>query len=221
MIEKISFSLVFLCVIVGVIFSHQDLNFYNDWYTVEDGFIEWLTVAALLFGSFVAFYRANILAPFRGFRFKIFLIFLGLLFFFAVGEEISWGQRLIGYDSPAFFYKFNSQGETNIHNLVLGGKRINKIIFGTLLGICIGFYFLILPVLYRKVAKVKSLVDAWAVPIPKWVHVGLYLFLVVLTELVSGHKKGELLEFGGCWIFVLMFVEPLNREIFSRKSFER
>ncbi|NES85220.1 MAG: hypothetical protein F6K10_29535, partial [Moorea sp. SIO2B7] len=42
--------------------------------------------------------------------FSVGLIFVGL-------EEISWGQRLIGLESPDFFKTFNSQEEITIHNL--------------------------------------------------------------------------------------------------------
>ena len=39
--------------------------------------------------------------------------------------------------------------------------------------------------------------------------------------MITSGKKGEILEFGGCWIFLMMVLEPYNRDIFSRKSFER
>jgi tetratricopeptide (TPR) repeat protein len=35
-------------------------------------------------------------------------------------EEISWGQRLLGFDTPAFFHKNSYQDEANIHNLLTG-----------------------------------------------------------------------------------------------------
>lgn len=35
---------------------------------------------------------------------------------FVAGEEISWGQRLLGFATPDFFAGFNVQGETTFHN---------------------------------------------------------------------------------------------------------
>lgn len=219
--EIVGFVLVFLFIIAGVIISHVDLKLYNDWYVKEDGLIEWLTVVALLFGCFVSIYRARLLRPFRGVWFQICLFILGGLFFFGAGEEISWGQRIFEWKSPAFFALQNSQGETNFHNLVVGGIKLNKLIFGLLLGIGVVFYFIILPFLYRKKERVQKFINASAVPIPKWFHVVAYLSLALLAELIAGHKKGEILEFGGCWIFVLMFLEPYNRKIYSRLTFNR
>lgn len=220
-LEKISFIIVFLFIIVGVGLSHYDLKKYNDWYVREDGLIEWLTVVALLLGCFVSIYRARILRPFRGLTFQLCLFFLAGLFFFGAGEEISWGQRIFEWKSPAFFAFNNSQGETNLHNLVVGGVKLNKLIFGLLLGIGVVFYFLILPFLYRKKEGVQRIIDAMAIPIPRWFHVIAYVTLAILAEFIAGHKKGEILEFGGCWIFFLMFMEPFNRRIYSRFTLER
>ena len=219
--EKVSFSIIFLFIIFGVGLSHYDIKIFNDWYVREDGLIEWLTVVALLFGCFVSIYRARLLRPFRGLAFQVSLFILAGLFFFGAGEEISWGQRLFDWKSPAFFAHNNSQGETNLHNLVVGGVKLNKLIFGLLLGISIVFYFLILPFLYRTKEGVQKIIDTMAIPIPRWFHVVAYVSLAILAEFIAGHKKGEILEFGGCWIFVLMFLEPLNRKIYSRLTIER
>jgi hypothetical protein len=44
------------------------------------------------------------------------MLLLGALgFFFVGGEEISWGQRILGFDTPEFWA--NNQDETTIHNI--------------------------------------------------------------------------------------------------------
>jgi hypothetical protein len=51
------------------------------------------------------------------------------MFFFAFGEELSWGQRMFNFQTPAAVQQVNLQGETTIHNLALfntedaAGKR--------------------------------------------------------------------------------------------------
>jgi hypothetical protein len=47
------------------------------------------------------------------------LIYLGLalLFFFGAGEEISWGQRILGFETPETLSEVNRQEEFNLHNL--------------------------------------------------------------------------------------------------------
>ncbi len=224
-LEKITFVLVFALCLLGIYYSKTDLLFFESKYVGEDGPLEWLTVVALFGGSVLCWYRARILKPFRQKRFIFGLYLASIVFFFGLGEEISWGQRiwtaLFDFQVPEFFQKYNSQGETNIHNLMFGSFKINKIIFGTFLGIAIVFYFLILPVLYRKQEKVKEWVNSWALPLPKVYHIVAYVSLAIIAEFIDGGKKGEILEFGGSWIVLLMIFEPYNREMFSRKSIER
>jgi hypothetical protein len=50
-------------------------------------------------------------------RRNVFLLLLALLFFFGAGEEISWGQRIFGIETPDAIDQINVQGEMNIHNL--------------------------------------------------------------------------------------------------------
>lgn len=219
--ERIFLSVLFAFVVAAVMISRTNLVWFESFYVVEDGPIEWLTVLALFLSSLACFYRVSILGPFRDWRFKAGLVLFGLVFLFGVGEEISWGQRLFGLKSPEYFTLNNSQGETNLHNLIIEGKKINKIIFGTFLGIALATYFLILPVLYRKTKKIPELVNKYAIPIPRVFHLIAYLLLVILCEFIAGGKKGEILEFGGTWIFFILLLRPENRDPFSRKTFER
>jgi len=50
-------------------------------------------------------------------RKNFFWLILGLLFIFAFGEEISWGQRIFHYSTPEIIRDSNIQEELNIHNL--------------------------------------------------------------------------------------------------------
>ncbi len=80
--------------------------------TAEDHFYEnW---------SAIFFFLASIGYLYTFFRVKnrnYFYLLFALMFFFAAGEEISWGQRILHFPVPAFFASNNSQGEFNIHNL--------------------------------------------------------------------------------------------------------
>ncbi len=219
--EKILFVFAFVVIIAGVVISHVNLDYYQAVYTREDGFLEWATVVALFLGMCTCVYRAKILRKFREPWFIIGLIAMAFVFLFGVGEEISWGQRIFKWQTPQWFCTYNTQCETNLHNLKFGETKINKLVFGLTLGICIAFYFLILPILYRKVEKIRNIVNKFAIPIPKITHIVAYLILFFLAQSIPGHKKGEILEFGGCWIFFIMILAPQNREYFSRRSFER
>ena len=219
--EKLLFLFTFSVVITGVVISHVNLDYYQAVFTREDYFLEWATVVALTLGMVTCLYRIKILSKFRELPFLLGLGFMSFMFLFGLGEEISWGQRIFGWQTNEWFCTYNTQCETNFHNLKFGELKINKLFFGLILGICIAFYFLSLPFLFRKFEKVKSFVNSWAIPIPKYHHIAAYLLLFILAQTIPGHKKGEILEFGGCWIFYIMILSPLNREHFSRKSFVR
>jgi hypothetical protein len=87
------------------------------WYVQEDGFAE--TLQAVAFGVGALF---SILAALR-FRAAgertlgaLFLV-LGLGLVFVTGEEISWGQRILGWETPESLRELNRQDETNLHNI--------------------------------------------------------------------------------------------------------
>lgn len=42
---------------------------------------------------------------------------LGLVMLLAAGEEISWGERILGYGLPQWFAEHNAQHEVSLHNL--------------------------------------------------------------------------------------------------------
>jgi len=48
---------------------------------------------------------------------RIALVLLALVLFFGAGEEISWGQRIVGLETPDSIVEVNKQDEINVHNL--------------------------------------------------------------------------------------------------------
>ena len=94
----------------------------------EDGLFEDLTAVAFFLASLVFLYlflrrrEGNDLLVVKTRR-NVFFLFLSLLFFLGAGEEISWGQRIIGWDTPDGWRDVNLQGETNLHNLNVFHRR--------------------------------------------------------------------------------------------------
>ncbi len=217
-VEKIILSFVAICILIGVIWARLNDGSFKHYYVREDHFIEWMQFIGLAAGAFLCYYRTWMLRHKRSVIFLLATVVLGSLFFFGAGEEISWGQRIFGVQSSEFFMKHNAQGETNLHNLVVGGVKINKLVFGLILSIVVGIYFLILPVLYRKCSWCKKWINRLAMPLPTWLHIVSYLLVFGLSELTKSGKRGELLEFGGIWVFFLMLLYPLNREIYYQKE---
>ncbi len=218
-IEKITFVFVFILVITGVILSHTAPEFFKGVYVVEDGLIQWLQVVALIITMCLCFRRVLFLRKNKSTIFLAATLMLGLLFLFAVGEEISWGQRLFNIQSSEWFQEHNAQEETNLHNLKIKGIKINRLIFSTGLGIIMIIYVAVITPLYRRKGKLSRLVDSLAIPIPQTHHVIGYIALVLIVQfLVASSKKGELREFGMLFLFFLNIAFPYNKEIFKQEN---
>ena len=219
-LEQCAFVFVFVMVVTGVVLSHTNLESFENYWVREDGPVEWATALALLVGAAMNLYRIYILWPFRHWKFVLGLFAFAMIFSFGFMEEISWGQRILGnftdFSPPEFFRRYNTQGEMNLHNLQFEGIKINKLIFGKILGLAVVCYFFLLPFLYRRWERLQQVCDSIGLPIPQNYHTFTYLALVLLSQLADSTRKGELLEFSGCWIVLLMFFEPYNRTLFSR-----
>ena len=214
---------VFLVVtVLGVWFAAADRRVFELAYVAEDGPTEWLGVLALALCAALCLGRALALRPFRERRFTASLAFMGLVFLFGVGEELSWGQRLIGFESPEPFLRHNAQRELNVHNLVVGGVKINKLVFGASFTVATVLYLLAFPPLRSRSRLVRRTADAHAVPVPRPLHVLAYAALgIAATALIDSPKRGEILECGGCWLFLAMFLEPANKGLFARAPLTR
>lgn len=89
----------------------------------EDGLIEGVQVGFFLLSGVVmavmAFVSCNIWR-------RLLFYFLSLTMVVIVGEEISWGQRIFGFETPDWLKTKNLQKETNFHNLFEDGLQSVK-----------------------------------------------------------------------------------------------
>lgn len=101
----------------GVIFLAATEHPWYYAFSVEDGPLEWLQFAAIVAASGAYLTLAYRLRR-AGRRYAPLLSALVAVTALVVaGEEISWGQRLFGWSTPAALDAINFQGETNIHNI--------------------------------------------------------------------------------------------------------
>jgi hypothetical protein len=102
--------------LMGVVAALMGKNAYKA-FTTEDGIAE--NIQVLMF--VIAFvYCLRVVHKKANQREYLFAALYGILcvgLFFVIGEELSWGQRLIGWDTPENMRMANKQDETNIHNL--------------------------------------------------------------------------------------------------------
>jgi hypothetical protein len=201
------FGLAILAVGAGWAVALADLDLFYSWYAWEDGPVESLTVAVLVFGGAALIVRAK-RAGNRAVR--VVSILAAITLFLAAGEELSWGQRIFGVETPEFFAEHNAQGETNFHNLRIGGVNVNKLVFSQLLTVGTVAFLVVLPALYGWRPAFARLVDRWAVPVPRWRHVALALVGVGVGSLIPSISRWELTETVMVIVLVLALVWPVN-----------
>lgn len=105
----------------------------------EDQAAEWVTAWAFVITGLL-YLRVGIRQP-GGFRWRWYPIGLALFCILVALEEISWGQRLLGYRPPEYFLAENFQQEFNVHNILATQLRVLG-----LKGVVLG-YGVLLPVL--------------------------------------------------------------------------
>jgi hypothetical protein len=214
LVEKLVYFLVLLMLVTGIICYYSNPSTFL-WYTDEDNIVEWLTVLGLLLGCVVCLCRFARLLKKRSWWFLAVTLLLGLMLFFAAGEEISWGQRVLGIKSSEYFKEHNAQGETNLHNLVVDGVKLNKLIFTLILGVAMAVYLVVVPIVHAKNKKLKNLLDHSAVPVARTFHVFAFLIMAAITTIVPHAKNAEMLECGATLLFFLIIRFPKNLYAFD------
>lgn len=155
----------------------------------EDRAVEWATVMLFLAAGIVRSYHAIRTR-------RVFDGLVGLFCLFVAGEEISWGQRLIGYTPAGVFLEHNTQQEANLHNFADIFGRPKWMLIMSLAG-----YGLLLPVSARAVPTRRLLekVGATAPPVAvaPW-----FLSAIALLIWYPVTFTGEWVELLAGWLFL-------------------
>jgi hypothetical protein len=145
----------------------------------EDGFIEWLGTLGFLAASglfFAAWRRAR-----HGSHppvARLSLLGLALLFFLFGGEEISWGQRLLGISTPESVAASNVQDETNLHNL---GFLQNTLGVAELFQLFWWSFGVAIPVIAALWPRARSFFERYIPVFPLWIA-ALFAFVQIVAE---------------------------------------
>jgi len=212
--ERFIKILMYVVIAAGVI-AASSFYFSEGFYhkmVAEDGPFENITAAVLLLisvlfsGRFIKTWKTR----------NKFWIILSLIIilgaFFGFGEEISWGQRIFALESGDFFTQNNLQGETNLHNLEVGGVNLNKLIFSRGLILVFGFYFLLSLILFHRWFFFRRLVDMFGIQIPKFKYTVIMLLCTGIILMVPDLRIWELWETIFVAILLLVFLEPYNEK---------
>ena len=159
----------------------------------EGGFIEYLTAITLFAGALLSsvvgwrFWR-------RKERLLAVVNFLYSAFLFVFwGEEVSWGQRTIGWvvsetlswQLPSFFVNYNVQNEFNFHNLVwiVPYMKTASALVGVFVLLVAVLFFLILRT--GSPAKKLAVLRVMRYSVPGWYLMPLFFFAALLLGVVS------------------------------------
>lgn len=188
-----SFSLIYLPLLF--IEPHQRIAL-----TREDGPIENLSSVCFAIAAIGVFYAYLQSAAgenrFWGYRTRrnIWLVLLALLFLVCFGEEISWGQRLFGWQTPDSWADMNAQHETNLHNLWLfqaynsdkSRKSSIELMLNAnrLLSVFWVSYCVLLPLVELASDRAKSLFRWVGLPIPPLMAGALFIASYTTFQLI-------------------------------------
>ena len=185
--------------IIGVLAYALALRTYNsELYYLglqEDEYLEWAT-----FWGFVLAAGVFVVAAVRQRRSKgrlpWFLAGVALFCLFVAMEEVSWGQRLLGYRPPSYFLEHNFQQEFNVHNVWSTSLRKTGV------KAVIGGYGIVLP-LIMLVAPVRRLLERAAVVAPPAELIPSFAAAYIMYETYPWKFSGELVELmlGFCFLF--------------------
>jgi hypothetical protein len=172
----------------------------RSWLTREDGVIETLSAVFYLIGFVSGIFYLVQKAPAN----RFWMIFWTLLCFFCFGEEISWFQRILNYDTPAIMENANEQGEFNLHNLyfLYGGHWVDAIRSGqfklklllssqNLFRIGLLIYFFLIPV-GQYILKISFFKNRLKIPVPGVLLIVPLWIILLLSFVLAFFSHAEL-----------------------------
>ncbi len=216
--DKVLLALVVANIFALIVFHFVQTDVFQTVYAAEDGPAEWATIV-LLFLSFTVLARQALRFAGAGERRAVVTMAVGAaLFFFAAGEEISWGQRIFDWQAPEIITDNSFRSETNLHNLKVGEVKLVKVLFGNVLTVVLLGWLVGLTVLYSRSARVAALADRWAVPVAGYRHAVLVLAASVVIAVVDLQRKWEIYETIFSFVALSIFLYPQNGHVFARKS---
>ena len=221
------FSFSFWCLLVCLCLGAFYLNRGNElisretlfWINREDGLLETLSAVFLLVAAGLA---ATVCIGLRGTPMRAIRYmhgFLALLFFAMAGEEISWGQRYLGFETPENLQNLNVQNEINLHNMF-------GYVFDHLFILLFFLWGCVAPLLHATSRFFRQVFNLIGLPIPG-AGLAICMLLITLTQeqltaplLGSVHtlRVAELREFLSAIAFLLLMIESKRYLIPSKEA---
>jgi len=179
--------IIFMALVYTMNLSHEYHGKNVLWYNIialENGVWETLTAVSLFAAGILMILAVKRFG--KGFRFSLVglpTLLFGVLLIAGAGEEISWGQHWIGFETPDFLFSVNSQEEFNIHN-------INSHFFNHIQVIFFLLYTVIFPILAQLFLEVRYFFDRLLLPLCP---------LAFVPFAVAGVLMGDHASLSGLW----------------------
>jgi len=165
----------------GTVYEGWDPKIWN-----ENGLVETMQAIILFFTICYLLFFLSKLKNENYPTIKIFLILeiLGLSYFFL--EEISYGQHIIGYNTPDYFLDLNNQKEFNFHNISNLFNELPKSLVYIWCGLAIPFMTLFKP-------KIKKIYYVIINPNNKLIKISIILLVFTIPNLIV--SKFDLIDY--------------------------
>ncbi len=169
----------------------------------EDGVVEWVTVVLLGVAAALATLRARTMRNRRHPIWRFYGAF-GCFCALAALEELSWGQRLLGIESPDFFVRHSDQREINLHNVF---QQWSGMTTKWVAALSLSAFGVALPIL-RRLPTIRAWASRWHVVVPPLVLVPGFLAAALLMLDLPTYEEEELAELFFALGFVLLLLDP-------------
>lgn len=136
--------------VIAALFGKDVYKIYTD----EDGIVEYLQVLCWVFSFTFSVKIAMHQFSADEKTIAALFAFLSVFILFVIGEEISWGQRILGWGTPEALQAINKQDETNVHNIYGVGYAFKW------LHLLVGAYGTFMPIVVlrsKKLARYRTL----------------------------------------------------------------
>jgi hypothetical protein len=114
-LRKMHYTAFFFIAAFMILLTLRILFSTSEFLYAEDGLLEYSTVIFALAAFFILLRNIR-RSKDPGQRTALWIMSFVILFF--AMEEISWGQRLFGWETPTILGELNYQNETNLHNIL-------------------------------------------------------------------------------------------------------
>ena len=208
--EAFSYFLIFtalLLVVCWIQFLHPIAYVYL---ISEDNIGEYSTSVAFAVAACFFFAVAKRSAGLN----RLFMFFMTFLNILIAGEEISWGQRIFGVDTPELLRNINQQGEITLHNIgSLQGASFHEVA-GVFLQI-----LMVISVLKNRLSQSFDSIRSLSLPpVSLWPAAVVVSYVLVAMPMVKGDEIAEALLAFLVLIWSILITRELRAQVVSERD---